>query len=230
MNKAVVSWSGGKDCTLACFRAIRKGYDVGYLLNMSNEDGNMSWTHGLETKWLEQQAQAMGMILVQGKTNSADYATNFKRQLRLLQKKGVTVSIFGDIDFMPHREWVTNICSEVGMEPLLPLWGDDQGELLKEFVDANFVAIIVATQADLMGEEWLGRKIDYKFITDLEQYNKSKVKKITLCGEAGEYHTIVVNGPLFQQHLEILESEHINRDGYWFLHVTKCTIRPNCGD
>jgi diphthine-ammonia ligase len=229
MTKAAVSWSGGKDCTLACYRALKSGLDVHYLLNMSHEDSSMSWTHGLQSRWLEMQAQAMGMVLVQGKTSGTEYENEFKKQLKILKQEGVTTGIFGDIDFAPHLEWVTRVCRESGVEALLPLWGIDQNQLLKEFIDAGFEAIIVATQADLMGEEWLGRKIDNCFIDDLMQYNRTREKKITPCGEAGEYHTIVVNGPLFRQHIEIVKSEHVNKDGYWFLHAIECVIRPNSG-
>jgi uncharacterized protein (TIGR00290 family) len=87
----------------------------------------------------------------------------------------------------------------------------------------GFEAIVVATKADLLGEEWLGWRIDLDFLKLLDELRKTK--EITPCGEAGEYHTFVTDGPLFSQRIEILETNKVFRDGYWFLDILKYALR-----
>ena len=220
MEQAFCSWSGGKDCCLALYRAASRGLKVSHLLNMVTEDGQQSRSHGLAAKWLQMQAKAIGMPLIQHRTTHAGYEADFKSIIRDLKQQGVTAGVFGDIDFNAHREWIDRVCSETGLLPHLPLWEEKQTELLKELMGLGFVAVVVATRADLLGEEWLGRKLDASFLADL-----AEVENTTPCGEAGEYHTLVVDGPLFRKKLEIIETRKVLRDGHWFLDIVKCELR-----
>ena len=223
MEQGFTSWSGGKDCCLACYRAAAE-LQIRYLVNMVTEDGQRSRSHGLAAKWLQMQAQAIGIPLIQRRTTSTDYEAEFKSTLLALKQEGITAGVFGDIDFNAHREWIDRVCSETGITPYLPLWEESQNKLLREFIDLGFEAAVVATRADLLGEEWLGRKLDSDFLADL-----AKLENITLCGEAGEYHTLVINGPLFQKRIEIIEASKILRDGHWFLDIEKCELRSKTG-
>ncbi|MDD5038453.1 MAG: diphthine--ammonia ligase [Dehalococcoidales bacterium] len=220
MKQAFVSWSGGKDCCLACQRAITSGLNVRYLVNMVTEDGQRSRSHGLAAKWLQMQSQAMGIPLVQRQTTHSTYEAEFKRAIRDLKLEGITAGVFGDIDFNAHLEWIERVCSAAGIKPYLPLWEEDQTELLREFIDAGFKAVVVATRADRLGEEWLGQVIDHAFLADL-----AKLPNITPCGESGEYHTLVIDGPLFQKSIEITAGDKVLRDGRWFLDIVECELR-----
>ena len=222
MEHAFISWSGGKDSCLAYYRAIRNGIKARYLLNMVREDGSRSRSHGLATEWLQMQAQAIGIPLVQRQTSWADYEAEFKKALLTFKDEGIAMGVFGDIDLEGHRQWVERVCSECSITPRLPLWGESQDRLLKEFIHAGFEAIVVATKADLLGEEWLGKKIDLEFLADLA----GKKNDITLCGEAGEYHTFVIDGPLFEKRIRIVEVERVLRDGHWFLEIGRCELLP----
>jgi len=224
MELAFGSWSGGKDCCLACFRAINSGLKVNYLVNMVNADGERSRSHGLAARWLQMQSQAMHIPLIQHPVMIADYEAEFKNVLLDLKQKGVTEGVFGDIDVEEHRQWIERVCSELGIIPRLPLWGEDQNKLLTDFINLGFEAVIVATKAEIMGEEWLGRKLDIDFVTDLTNSNN-----ITPCGEAGEYHTLVIDGPLFEKRLEIIEANKVLREGHWFWEITKCQLMPKKG-
>jgi len=224
MEQAFVSWSGGKDCCLACYRASVHGLQIHYLVNMVTEDSQRSRSHGLSAKWLQMQAKAIGIPLVQRPAASANYEAEFKSTLLALKQEGITVGIFGDIDFNAHREWIDRVCSETGVTPYLPLWEENQNKLLREFIDLGFEAVVVATRADTLGEDWLGRKLDYNFLAHL-----AELGKITPCGEAGEYHTLVINGPLFQQRIEIIESNKVLRDGHWFLDIVRCELKSKTG-
>ncbi len=223
MSEAFVSWSGGKDSCLACYRAIVSGINVRYLLNMITEDGQWSRSHGLSTELLRVQAKALGIPLVQKQTTKASYETDFKNTLLAFQQGGITEGVFGDIDFNEHRQWIDRVCSAGGLTPLFPLWEQDQEEILKDFIRSGFESVVVATRADLLGEEWLGRKVDAAFLTDLKELGKTR--SITLCGEAGEYHTFVINGPLFSRRIEIQEASKELKDGHWFFRISRCELK-----
>jgi diphthine-ammonia ligase len=215
MEKAFVSWSGGKDCCLAAYKAIQQGIEIECLLNMTTNDNERSCSHGMASKWIQAQSEALGIPLRQYPTTQNNYANIFTNALIELNKQGVTVGVFGDIDFNPHREWIDNICTPAGIKPVLPLWLGNQNDIVKEFINLGFKAKVVATRLDLLGEEWLGRTVDHEFLKNLTQFNKS----ITPCGEAGEFHTIVVDGPLFKKRLEIVGARKEKRDEHWFWDI-----------
>ncbi len=217
MKKAFVSWSGGKDCCLACYRAMNCGLDIRCLLNMATEDGMRSRSHGLSKEVLEMQAGAIGLPLIQRKTSWDGYEEEFCKVLIDLKEQGITDGVFGDIDLDEHRQWVERVCNKCGITAHLPLWMEDQSALLNEFISSGFKAIIVATDAGVMGEEWMGREVGLKFMSDL-----ADTHKITPCGEAGEYHTLVTGGPLFKKELEVIGAENILRDNHWFLNIKSC--------
>lgn len=217
MSQVFTSWSGGKDSCLACYRAVVSGLKVRYLANMLTEDGQRSRTHGLSADVLQVQAQAIGIPLVQRRTTWNSFEAKFKNMLRAFKQQGIEGGVFGDIDLDEHREWIERVCREVDITPYLPLWGESQDEILRNFIDLDFEAIVVATKADILGKEWLGRKINLDFINQLAEIKETK--DITLCGEAGEYHTLVTNGPLFQKKVEIKEIRKVLRDEHWFLEI-----------
>jgi len=223
MHQVFTSWSGGKDSCLACYRAIASGLKVSYLANTVTEDGKRSCSHGLAANVIQVQSKAMGIPLVQQRTTWEPYEAEFKKMVLALKEKGIYGGVFGDIDFEPHREWVERVCREVGVTHYLPLWGQSQDKILREFIDLGFKAVVIATKADLMGEEWLGRKVDLDFIRDLSKL--SETKPITPCGEAGEYHTLVIDGPLFKQRAEILKTSKVLRGEHWFLEISDLRLR-----
>ena len=223
MPSVFVSWSGGKDSCLACHRAVANGLKVCYLANTVTEDGQRSRSHGISAEVLRVQAQAIGVPLVQCPTSWENYEAEFKRMLRALKQEGVEGGVFGDIDFNEHRQWVERVCREVGLTPHLPLWGENQERILGEFIALGFESVVVAARADLFGEEVLGRKVDLDFVKYLDKL--SEKKSITPCGEAGEYHTLVIDGPLFKKRLEITEASKVLRDENWFLEIRNVALR-----
>jgi len=221
MHQVFTSWSGGKDSCLACYRAAVSGLNVRYLANMITEDGKRSRTHGQSAELLQVQSQAIGIPLVQRRTTGDNYEIEFKSMLLALKQEGVDGGVFGDIDLDEHRQWVERVCQEVDITPHLPLWGQAQEKILRDFIESGFEAIVVVAKADLLGEEWLGRKVDLDFLSQLKQ----KLDTRLLCGEAGEYHTFVTDGPLFHHRIEIQETNRVLREGRWFLEILKYDLR-----
>jgi diphthine-ammonia ligase len=223
MNLVFASWSGGKDCCLALHRAIASGLDVCYLANTITEDGKRSFSHGISAEVIQAQAQAIGIPLVQRPTSRETYEAEFIKMLQTFKQGGIEGGVFGDIDFNEHREWIERVCQKAGIIPLLPLWLENQDKLMAEFIDAGFEAIVVAAKPEFFGEEILGQTIDRAFVKHLRELGKTK--KITPCGEAGEYHSLVIDGPIFKKRLEILESQKVARGERLFLEILGTELR-----
>ncbi len=220
MKLAFVSWSGGKDCCLASHQATQDGLEIKCLANMLTEDGTHSRTHGLSSEVLRLQSRAIGRPLKQRRATWDSYEDEFKKLLASLKRGGINDGVFGDIDLDEHREWVERVCRSAGITPHLPLWGRSQDDLLQQFISLGFEALVIAVQSDKLGEEWLGRTIDINFIQQL-----AGMKNVTPCGEAGEYHTLVVNGPIFRKRLAIRATRHLLKDGHWFLQIVSAGLR-----
>jgi len=223
MSRVFASWSGGKDCCLACYRATASGLDVRYLANTVTEDGERSCSHGISAGVIRRQAEALGIPIMQQHTAGDNYEAQFIKMLKAFKKENIDGGVFGDIDFNPHREWIERVCAKAGITPHLPLWGEDQKKLMGEFIDAGFIAVVIAVKADLFGEEVLGQRIDRNFINQLDEL--CKTRDITPCGEAGEYHTLVIDGPLFKKRLEITESQKVTRDDRHFLEILSTDLK-----
>jgi len=187
----VVSWSGGKDSAMALYLAIRAGMRLSWLFTMVTPEG-VTAAHGLPVSVIRQQARAIGLPLVTGTADWGTYEAEFKRVLSDLKRQGATGCIFGDIDLEEHRQWCVRTCSEVGLEAVHPLWGMKQEEILQQFVDAGFEAVIVALNSDKLGRSLVGKRLDREIVREMIGAG------ITPCGELGEYHTLVVGGPIMK--------------------------------
>lgn len=190
---AFCCWSGGKDSTLALYRAMKKGINVLYLVNMSDEGGNYSRSHGLPSKLLKIQAHSIGIQLIQKSTSWEEYEKNFKEiVLEIKEKKNIKAGIFGDIDLQEHRDWIEKVCKELKIEPIMPLWKENREKLISEFI-IDFKSIVVSVNLDYLKEDYLGRNVDRSFFDELKNLN------IDISGENGEYHTFVYDGPIFKE-------------------------------
>lgn len=200
--KVFSSWSGGKECALATYKAISQGHEVLYLLNFISEDGKRSRSHGTKASVLALQAEAIGIPLIQVKTSWENYEENFKKVVGKLQDKGIEGGVFGDMDLEEHREWVERVCSEVEIKA---------EELIEEFLKLKFKAIIVATRLE---ETFLGKVLDKALVRQISKLGSHP------CGENGEYHTFVTDGPIFRKALKVTRGERKERDNVWFWEIS----------
>ncbi|KKG17530.1 Dph6-related ATP pyrophosphatase [Methanosarcina mazei] len=212
-GRVVVSWTGGKDGCLASYRAVSEGFEVTHLLNFREIQRRGS--HDINPDLLYAQAEALGIPLIH--KDFISYEQEFKKAVRDLRDSGETIdgAVFGHIE--THKNLVDRICGELGLELIMPLWQRSSGQIINDLTGSGFEVILLSVKADLLGKEWLGRKIDENFICDLKKHNPS----IDPCGENGEFHTFVTDCPLFKNKIRIMESEMVLRGGYWFLEISK---------
>ncbi len=192
--KAFFSWSGGKDSMLALHRALDQGYEVCALLTLFDESGERSRSHGLSPALLQAQAQALGIPLVTARTTSQSYEAVMQEQLRRFKAQGIDYGLFGDIDLQAHRDWEEKVCAQAGLEARLPLWGEDRLALVQEFLGLGYKAQVVCVNGQYLDASFCGRPFDQAFIDRLPA-------GVDACGENGEFHTAVLNGPRFRRAL-----------------------------
>jgi len=207
----VSSWSGGKDSCLACYKAIESGYQVRYLLNFISKEYKRCCFHGIEASLLNLQAELICIPLIQREV-SADmekYETEFKAAVSEIKTKEIQGMVFGDVYLEEHRNWVERVCKDLEILPIQPLWNHTPFRVLEEFIDLGFKAIVVSCKADMFSKDFIGRVIEKDLIRELQMRN------ICPCGENGEFHTFVIDGPMFRRKIEILESEPILKEGFW---------------
>ena len=217
------SWSGGKESCFACFKAITQSFKVSHILNFIFKDKPAF--HG-NPKFILLQSQAMEIPIVQRETTWNNYEETFKHTIFNLKKAGLDGVVFGDIHLQEHKDWIGKVCNDIGIKAHFPLWHINPKQILNSFVSQGFEAIIVSVNANIFSEEWVGRKINENFIRDLCKYTKKH--DVDLCGEFGEYHSFVTNGPLFKKPLKISYHNKVCKSEYWFLNALKVEIKTTC--
>ena len=218
--KVAVAWSGGKDSCLACFKAIKESYAVSNLLIMMTDE-NTSNFHLINSDLLDAQSTAIGIPIIKQVTSPDMYENNFRNALLDLKSEGVDGLVTGDVFNVALHEagWLDRICREVGLIPIRPLWHLDTKKILTEFINEGFKAIVVRIKNEVIGLDWLGREINQTFYEDL-----INLGTIDPCGEHGEYHSFVVDGPIFKNRIEITDSEKTTINGYGRLKIKKYKI------
>ena len=220
--KYAASWSGGKDSCFAYWKAVSQGLEVDYLLNFINEDSTRAMSHGLDPKLIALQAKAMELPIIQQRVTWETYEAGFKTALSELKLKGVMGLVTGDIYLQEHKDWTDRVCGEVGVKAVLPLWQMNTTQLLTDFVEAGFKAIMVSSKAEFFNKDWVGKQLDSKLVDELRQLAESR--NIDPCGEAGEFHTFVYDGPPFKKAIKIGKTATVERDNRWFLDILEYSL------
>ena len=208
--KVACSWSGGKDSALALNRAISQGLNVGMLMNFVSINTGRCCFHGVPIDIVGEQGKSMSIPMLQKDMpdDMKDYEAKFREALRELKQRGFEGVIFGDIYLDEHKEWVERVCALEGMKAYLPLWGADPEELLRE-MDGLGIETIVVSCLEKLGSDFVGSRLTSKLSAWL------KSQDVCPCGEHGEYHTLVVNGPRFSKKIVITGSQKILVNGFW---------------
>ena len=210
MKEAVCSWSGGKDSCFALMQAIQQGYIPKVLLNVLNEDGKISRSHGIPYSILQAQATAASLPVHCISSSWQEYEMHFTKALSLLKEQyNLTHAVFGDIDLQPHRDWEEKVCINAGLTAVLPLWQQERRALVLQMLEAGIETMIVSCN-ETMGERFIGQIITPPLVNDLEAMG------IDACGENGEFHTLVLNCPLFKERINVFVAAKLLHKDYWF--------------
>jgi len=190
--RAVVSWSGGKDCCLAFYRSLDQ-FDVVGLITTMTEDGSRSRSHGLRPALLAKQAESLGLRHFSERSTWDHYEQAFERLLVRSKDLDVTHVIFGDMYPDAHKDWVESQCKRQGMVAVEPLWSESSERVGREFVSTGATALIVTVRDENLDTTFLGRQYSNELIDQFLSMG------IDPCGERGEFHTFVSSGPGFSQ-------------------------------
>jgi uncharacterized protein (TIGR00290 family) len=202
--RAAVSWSGGKD-SLAAVAATREGYDLVCALTMFDESGSRSRSHGLRPELIAAQAARLGLRSVTARCSWSTYNDAFTEAVRALAREGVTHVVFGDLVYPEHREWAEGRCAEAGVTAVEPLFGISTSTLFDAFVASGAQALMVTVREPWLDSTWLGRPLSAG-MKDI-----FAARGIDPCGERGEYHTAVVDSPLFSHPVAVTCGEVVRR-------------------
>ncbi|HEY3203528.1 MAG TPA: diphthine--ammonia ligase [Thermoanaerobaculia bacterium] len=246
--KSLVCWSGGKDSALALHETRRRGDGdvVGLLTTLSAEFDRVSM-HGVRRELLEMQATALGLpvekVLLPTPPPDAPcpvsiprpthgftvFATNGSYEEKMLEafRRGrdqvVEAIVSGDIFLEDLRAYREQLLAEAGLQGVFPLWKRHTRELMQDFIGSGFRAIVVCVDSKKLDSSWAGRFLDEAFLRDLPS-------GVDPCGENGEFHTFVFDGPGFRNPVPFLVGETVSREPFWFCDLKEtfsaCSGRP----
>lgn len=212
-KKFVMSFSGGKDSTLALYRMIKKGYEPVALLTTVKKDADKSWTHGINRKLLKQVSESLSIPLLEVECDVCEYEKEFEKSLIKAKELGASICAFGDIDIEEHKYWDTERCKNAGIEASFPLWQEDREALVYEFIESGFTTIIKTINLDYLNEDLLGKKLTKNIVDEIKNSGADA------CGENGEYHTFVIDGPLFKEKISFENKGVVIERNYGHLNI-----------
>ena len=212
-NKFVMSFSGGKDSTLALYRMIKKGYEPVALLTTVKKDADKSWTHGINKRLLKQVSESLDIPLLEVECDVCEYKKEFEKSLIKAKELGASICVFGDIDIEEHKNWDVERCKNSGIEASFPLWQEDRESLVYEFIESGFTTIIKTVNLDYLNESLLGKKLTKNIVLEIKNAGADA------CGENGEYHTFVIDGPLFKEKVSFENKGIVIERNYGHLNI-----------
>lgn len=166
--------------------------------------------HGIPSAILQKQAIAMGLPIHFISSSWQEYEKHFIGALKQLKHAyQLTHAVFGDIDLQPHRDWEEKVCADAGLITMLPLWKQDRRTLVNQMLDSGIETIIVSCN-EKMGHKFIGQTITSHLIDELE------LMGIDACGENGEFHTLVLNCPLFKERITVQLRGILTHGNYLF--------------
>jgi len=210
MENILVSWSGGKDSALA-LQELRKDsqYHIAALLTTVTEGYDRISMHGVRRVLLERQAAALDLPLeivwIPKNASNEAYETRMGQALEKYKRAGANSVAFGDIFLDDLRQYRQEKLAQLDLQGLFPLWKRDTRQLAEVFIQAGFKAITTCVDTQVLGKVFVGRRFDADFLAELPA-------SVDPCGENGEFHSFVYDGPLFKQGIAISLGEHVLRE------------------
>ncbi|MXV38525.1 ATP-binding protein [Flavobacteriaceae bacterium Ap0902] len=208
-KKTWVSYSGGKDATLALYYLLRdKRYQIAGLFTTYNQSNDRVSMHGVSINLMKLQAASLGLPLelipIPTKIDNHGYDKIMHSFLLQIKESGANTIAFGDIFLEDLKAYRTSRLKELNIEAIFPLWGKSTTQIITDFINLEFKAIAVSIDAHKIPNHLLGNLLTHEFISNLP-------KEVDPCGENGEYHTFVFNGPIFNKTIPFKKGEVVTQ-------------------
>ena len=210
----LVSWSGGKDSCLALYELKKlNAFDIAALITTVTEDYDRVSMHGVRRVLLERQAEVMGLplhqVVISRDATNAEYEERMAAALSKYAQLGVDSIAFGDLFLQDIRTYREQFLKRLQMKAMFPVWHRSTSDFVRDFVRLGFKALITCVNAEVLDESFAGRMIDNNFLQALPH-------GVDPCGENGEFHTFVFDGPLFTEPVRFALGEKVLRGTFWF--------------
>ena len=223
-EKVILSWSGGKDSALALYELEKtESYEIAALLTTVTQEYDRISMHGVQRILLERQAECLGFplekVFISKDSSNEDYESKMREVLTKYLTAGVCSAVFGDIfleDLRRHRE---DNLSKMGMKGIFPIWRRDSGKLAHTFIDLGFSAVITCVDSSVLDKTFIGRAFDESFLSQLPS-------TVDPCGENGEFHSFVYDGPIFREPILHTKGEVVLRENRFYY----CDLTPAVSD
>jgi uncharacterized protein (TIGR00290 family) len=213
MEPVIVSWSGGKDSVLALHFINKDEYNVRTLITTISESYNRVSMHGVRKELLEKQAKSIGIplltISLPKDTTNEEYEKIMKREMLYFKSHRVYKVVFGDIFLEELRKYREANLSKIGMKAIFPLWKRDTKELAEKFIESGFKAIITSVDSNALNGSYVGRLFDWDFLHSLPS-------NVDYCGENGEFHSFVFDGPNFSYPIHFQKGDVVFRENRFY--------------
>ncbi len=217
MEDILLSWSGGKDCSMALHELRRKGeLEVVAILTTVTEGYERISMHGVRKMLLNEQAESLGlpleMIRIPQNSDNLQYESRMKETLEKYLKKGMKRVAFGDLFLEDVRSYREDRLGEIEMSAVFPLWRKDTKKLAHSFISSGFRAVVCCVDTRKLEVGFCGREFDEDFLRSLPA-------DVDPCGENGEFHTFAYDGPIFSEAINVVKGEKVLRDDFCFIDL-----------
>lgn len=225
MKKVIYSWSGGKDSAMALYELLKDNtYEIVSLLTVVTKDYGRISMHGVREELLELQAASLGLnlekIFISKDSGNKEYELCMKETLMRYKKIGVEAVAFGDIFLEDLKKYREDHLKEVGLEAVFPIWKKDTRELANEFINLGFKTIITCVDSKMLDGKFSGRLFDRQFLSELPP-------GVDPCGENGEFHSFVYDGPMFRNPIPYELGETVLREQCFYYSDILITHHPH---
>ena len=215
--RAYVSWSSGKDCAFSLWQARKAGnLDICGLLTTTNEAVDRVAMHGTRNDLMRRQAAAVGLPVLEvglpWPCTNEDYASRMLAACATMKSDGVSHVIYGDLFLEDIRAYRDEKMAQAGLTAVYPLWKRDTHQLARDMIAAGLKTVVVCIDPKKLDASFAGRWFDETFLDDLPE-------GIDACGENGEFHTCVVDGPMFSSPIKVEVGDRVERDGFVYADV-----------
>ena len=199
--KFVMSFSCGKDSVYALHQMLKEGHAPVALIVACNKQSKRSFFHGASEALIDAYSDALGIPVIKTFADGEDYSEQFEAGLRKAKEMGAEMACFGDINLLSSKKWNEGRAKAAGLEPVFPLWKKDTRQHVSDVIEAGYKCMFKIVDLDILPKDLLGKYLDDEAVRLLDE------NEVDVCGENGEYHTVVVDGPIFKHPLNIKPGE-----------------------